>query len=77
MGYVRAKVLEGCVGAWPAGMIGWARVGRSKVYNDGFTDYWHHKWEATEPRVEFETKEECMEWLEDFNAYEPPTYKTT
>lgn len=71
MSYVRAKVLNGYEGeTWPTGMIGWARVGRDKIYNDDFTDYWHHKWEATYPRVEFETKEECMEWLEDFNAYE-------
>lgn len=75
MSYVRAKVLDGdedtgMVGWAEAGMMGWAEVGTSKVYTEFFTDYWYHKWGATWPRVEFETKEECMEWLEDKNAYD-------
>jgi hypothetical protein len=71
MGYVRAKVLNGYEGeAWPTGMIGWAEVGTDKVYDNNFIDYWHHRWEATKPRVEFETKEECVEWLEDCTSYD-------
>ena len=80
MGYVRAKVLNGYEEeTWPTGMMGWAEVGTdkvyevgtSKVYNEFFTDYWYHKWVATNPRVEFETKEECMCWEEVFkDAYE-------
>jgi hypothetical protein len=50
-------------------MIGWAEAGSDKVYDNAFTDYWHHNWEATEPRVEFETKEECIEYMTDYHAY--------
>ena len=68
MKYVRAKVLDGCEGAWPLGYIGWAEIGTSKVYNDTLTDYWHHKWEATKPRVECETREECIDYMADLHA---------
>jgi len=71
MSYVRAKVLDGYEGeTWPTGMIGWAEVGTNIVYDDAFTNFWFHRWEATEPRVEFETQEECVEWLENLHAYD-------
>ena len=73
MNYVRAEVLDGCPEGWPVGYIGWAEIGTSAVYDDALTEVWHQEWKATKPRVEFETKEECFEYMKDLHAFDAST----
>jgi hypothetical protein len=72
MSYVRVVVTEGAEGLWPTGFVGWLGESSSGecVFNDNFSDYWFHKNRPIEPRVEFETQKECIEWLEEQNAFD-------